>query len=103
MKNLNGSPKNRVKIASDFFHDARLSFDAKGMLSYLLMHEKDDLTALDLMDRSTNGRDSTRRIFKELIKCGYLLREPLRNSDGQFLGLRNYIYPNGRECVDGID
>ncbi|MDF1684989.1 MAG: hypothetical protein P1U36_10100 [Legionellaceae bacterium] len=103
MINLNGDEKNRVKIPSNFFYDERLSFAAKGMLSYLLTQEKDDLNALDLMDRSTNGRDSTRTILKELVKLGYLLREPIRDSDGKISGLRNYIFPDGRKCVDEVD
>lgn len=59
MKNLNGSTRNKVKISSGFLDDPRLSWDAKGMLSYLLANKKVDFDVSDLLKRSTNGRDST--------------------------------------------
>lgn len=96
MKILNGNPSNRTKIQADFLNDSRLSFDAKGLLSYLLANKSDDFNADDLVNASKNRRDSTRRIIRELIRSGYIQREQLKNSEGKFCGIRHYIYPNGR-------
>ncbi len=87
-------------MPSGFLDDPRLSWDAKGMLSYLLANKKADFDVSDLLKRSTNGRDSTLRRVNELIKHGYILRERLRNADGQYCGLKHFIYPHGRKPID---
>jgi predicted transcriptional regulator len=98
MKILNGNPSNRTKIQADFLYDNRLSFEAKGLLSYLLANKSDDFNAVDLVNASKNRRDSTRRIIRELIRLGYIQREQLKNSEGKFYGVKHYIYPNGRNA-----
>ncbi len=102
MKKLNGNPSNRAKIQADFLNDSRLSFDAKGLLSYLLVNNSDDFNTDDLINASTNRRDSTLRIIRELIRFGYIQREKLKNSEGQFCGVRHYIYPNGRNVANEL-
>ncbi len=98
MKIRNGNQLNRTKIQSDFLEDPRLSFAAKGILSYLLANKLDDFNTLDLYKASKNGRDATRNSINELIRYGYIQRERLKNSEGQFCGIKHYIYPYAREC-----
>lgn len=100
MKDLNGDPKKRVKIHSDFLHDSKLNFQAKGLLSYLLANKQDDLKTDDLVKRSKDGRDAIRTIIRELISHGYLLPEKLRNSEGQYCEIRYHIYSSGRKLYE---
>jgi hypothetical protein len=100
MKILNGNPKNRVQLITDCLEDNRLSFGAKGIMCYLLANKLEHIDVANLVTRSKNGRDATRNIIRELIKHGYVFRETVKNSDGQFCGMQDYIYPSGRNLSD---
>lgn len=63
--------------------DDRLSFEARGLLAYILV--KPDYWRVRITDlrRSGNiGRDKAYRILNELIAFGYVIREMERNEDG---------------------
>lgn len=62
--------------------DARLSFQARGMLIYLLSKPDDwKVKEGDLMREGECGRDRIRKIIEELIEYGYLKREQSRTTD----------------------
>lgn len=65
--------------------DVRLSWEAKGLHSYL-MSKPDDWTVnvRHLIKQSRNGRDATYRIVNELILAGYIERNQEQNEDGTF-------------------
>lgn len=66
-------------------NDANLSWEARGMLAYLL--DKPDswqVRFVDLIRQSPAGRDQTRRILHELQDAGYIVRHQVRNEDGTF-------------------
>lgn len=76
-------------MGNHHFRDHRMSWQAKGLLSYLL-HLPDDwkVTIDDLRKRSKNGRTSTESIVKELIKLKYIKkhsRKQLKGYHGKFL------------------
>ena len=100
IKVLNGNPLNRVKIPLDFLENSQLSFQAKGMLGFLLANKEDDINVFDLVTKSKNGRDATRNTLNELIAHGYIYAVKLRNSAGQYYGIQYHIYPNGRKISD---
>lgn len=66
-------------------NDANLSWEARGMLAYLL--DKPDswqVRFVDLIRQSPAGRDQTRRILHELEDAGYIMRQQVRNEDGTY-------------------
>jgi len=82
--------ENFVVLDKGFLNDQNLSWQAKGLLAYMLSLPNDwEFNMKDLQNRSTNGRDSTYKIMKELIEAGYVTRIEKRNS-GKF-GKVEYI------------
>ena len=67
------------------FNDKRLSWEARGMIGYLLS-KPDDWTIRfsDLEKQSEAGGHKVRRILKELEANGYLERQRLKREDGTF-------------------
>lgn len=61
------------------FEDATLSFKAKGVLGYLLTRKENWVVQVsDLINRSTDGRDSVYAALKELRARGYARLETVR-------------------------
>lgn len=64
--------------------DSRLSWEARGMVGYLLMKPDDwEITIPDLVREGKCGRDKTYRIVGELVQLGYLERVDVRDG-GKF-------------------
>lgn len=68
-----------------FLQDKNLSWQAKGLLTYLLFNN-DKITIENLKNKSKNGRDSTNTIMKELIKNGYIQKKIKQKEKGMFVG-----------------
>lgn len=73
-----------VMIDNRIFTDERISWEAKGLLGYLISRP-DDWTVMvgDLVNRSTNGRDAVYNMIRELRIYGYVTREDERNEKGK--------------------
>jgi len=81
---------NYVVLDKGFLHEKTLSWQAKGLLAYMLSLPNDwEFNMNDLKNRSKNGRDATYRIMKELIEAGYVTR--VENRDGGKFGKVEYI------------
>lgn len=75
-----------VMIDKRFFEDERLSWKAKGLLGYLLSRPDNwKVKIYDLINRSTDGRDSVYSGLKELEKFGYLENSPIRDEKGKIV------------------
>lgn len=75
-------------------NDMNLSWQAKGMLAYLLS-KPDDWTVIiaDLEKRATNGRDAVKSIMKELEQKGYIERRRIRDpKTGRFSHMETIVY-----------
>jgi hypothetical protein len=74
--------------------DTRLSWRAKGLLSYLLSLPNDwTVRVPELVSRSTDGRDAVYAGLKELREFGYIVYHPVaRNENGQLSSARYDIY-----------
>lgn len=74
--------------------DERLSWKAKGLLVYLLSKPDDWKTYLaQLVNSSTDGMDSVRSGFNELIASGYIIRgERVRNERGNLKEYEYFVY-----------
>lgn len=61
-------------IPNDALQDKKLSWQAKGLLGYLLSLPSDWVVYVSELDKNaTNGRESSRGAFKELQDAGYIL------------------------------
>ncbi len=76
--------KNYTVVNNHICKDNRLSYKAKGIWLYAFSRP-DDWTFIieDLINQSTDGRDSVRTGLKELENAGYLTRSRLRDEKGQ--------------------
>lgn len=79
--------------------DEKLSWKAKGLLTYLL-HLPDDWQVYlsDLKNRSTDGRDSTASAIKELVENGYIQRSQVKEK-GKFSGYNYTVYEQPRRVI----
>jgi len=89
---------NYVVLDKGFLNDKRLSWQAKGLLAYMLSMPNDWVFRIDdLKNRSTNGRDSTKSIIKELQEYGYIIKEQKRQqgkfSNNQYIVLERPTSP----------
>lgn len=66
----------------DTAQDSRLSFEARGLLAYLLSKPGDwVITRADLMREGNCGRDRVVKLLKELVQHGYAKRKGQRRTD----------------------
>ena len=76
---------NFTMISNVGLKDDRLSFKAKGLLSYMLSLPDDWIFyESEIVNHATDGKQSVRTGMKELEKFGYLVKEQKRNSKGKF-------------------
>jgi len=74
-----------VILDKDFLNNNNLTWQAKGLLAYLLsLPDNWQINVNDLKNRSKNGREATNSIIKELIKNGYIEREQTKDAKGKF-------------------
>lgn len=66
-----------------YWNDKKLSWKAKGILSFLL-HCNKDATTKDIISISKDKATSVYSGIAELEKTGYLIRHPVRNDLGRF-------------------
>lgn len=55
-----------------YLFDFSLSWKAKGLMAYLMDCDGQDITLRGLSKAAKDGRESTRRAFKELVLAGYV-------------------------------
>lgn len=85
-------------ILRSTIQDASLSFEARGLLLYLLSKPKDWIvTIADLEREGGCGKNRIRRILKELEQCGYIERKRLRGDDGRITTTVTYVYEEPRK------
>ena len=78
---------NFTTVQNDYLNDAKLSWKAKGIITYVMSLPPDwQLNLSDLKKRSRDGRDATATGLRELISNGYCRRCKVRNEDGTFDG-----------------
>ncbi|MCD7854150.1 MAG: helix-turn-helix domain-containing protein [Clostridiales bacterium] len=101
-KNKGNGTVVRVKKDSNFtamsnFHlwDKRLSFKAKGLLSFMLsVSDSWKFTIKGLASMAKDGTDSVASAVKELEATGYVVRSRSRNEKGQMGEVEYTIYEN---------
>lgn len=79
-----------TQIPNTWIRDKRLSYKAKGLLTYILSHAAGyELTVEQIIEDSADGESAVRTGINELEKCGYLVRQ--RRRSGNRLGGYDYI------------
>lgn len=74
-----------LAISRALTQDRRLSFEARGVLAYLLSKPSDWIVRIqDLQKEGNCGRDRIYRILKELKEAGYLHRDQEHQLNGTF-------------------
>lgn len=72
-------------VSNEPFNDKRLSWEARGMMGYLLSKPNDWTVQMsDLENQTEAGIYKVRAIFKELEEAGYVKRTKYRNEKGLF-------------------
>jgi DNA-binding Lrp family transcriptional regulator len=93
-----------VMLNKGLLNDERLSWKAKGILSYLLSLPDDwQIYELEVQKHSVDGIDSLKTGIKELIKNGYIKREQIRNDKGHFIGYEYQVYEVSTESGKSND
>jgi len=76
--------KRFVVMAVEIVEDPRLSWRAKGVMTYLLSRpDAWEVRVVDLVKRSTEGRDAVYKVVAELLEFGHLRRVEVRDG-GRF-------------------
>lgn len=84
---------NFAVIPNHVADDARLSFEARGVLVYLLAKPHDwQVRVPDIQRAGGIGRDKVQRILNELIVAGYIMREQDRRPDGTMGPIEYVVY-----------
>lgn len=69
-----------------------MSLAAKGLLSLLLSFPDGwEICMVDIISRSKNGRESTRKALRELIEKKYVIRTYKRDKNGRITGSRYIV------------
>lgn len=80
-------------MSNHHLHNKKLSFKAKGLLSFMLSLPEDwNYTERGLSRFAKDGRDSIRAALLELEAEGYLIRWQSRNEDGTLAEMEYTIY-----------
>lgn len=80
------------RVPKALLDDSRISWKAKGVISYLLGKRSDwKVRITDIVNRSTDGRDAVRSAIEELKEAGYAKSECVKSDNGQFDEWRLHI------------
>lgn len=91
--NKRESEKPFVMIERSIFENTELSWRAKGLLGYLLSRPDDwSVCVADLINRSTDGRDSCYAALKELGDAGYIAKSARPKLAGRFGGFEYVVF-----------
>ena len=88
-------------VMSNFhFKEKKMSLKAKGLLSLMLsLPDTWNYSVSGLVTLSKDGKDSVMSALAELEKFGYLTRERVVNSKGQFAGVEYNIYEEPQKTI----
>lgn len=85
-----------AQVPNQLLEDERLSWKAKGLMSFLLSKSEDwDVYQAQLEEVGPDGESATRSGLRELREHGYLERNRLKDNEGKFAGYEYIISPFG--------
>ncbi|MGS0763116.1 DnaD domain protein [Syntrophomonas curvata] len=87
-----------LQISRDIINDSRLSWKAKGLLTYLLdQSDSWQFYESEICSHGTDGRTSVATGLQELEKYGYLTRDWIRDDHGRYIGRVWEVYEEPAE------
>ena len=90
-----------TQIHNAWVRDSKLSYKAKGLLTYLLSHEIGyTITINQIIRESNDGRQAVRSALEELIEAGYLETKRTTDQRGYNAGLAYFIKDPGKPKSD---
>ena len=90
-----------TQIHNAWVRDSKLSYKAKGLLTYLLSHEVGyTITIGQIIRESNDGRQAVRSALEELIETGYLETKRTTDQRGYNAGLAYFIKDPGKPKSD---
>jgi hypothetical protein len=90
-----------AQLGNAMIRDNRLSFEARGVLAYILSFPTNWQFGQDWLCKKTGlGRDRSYRIVKELCTYGYCLRQQPRREDGTH-GPYEYVFTDEPGAIEG--
>ena len=93
MSNLIKKIDKHASIKTRILEESLLSYRAKGIYSYLVSRPENwEYNMTNVINTSTDGRESVQKGIKELEKIGLLKRVKAQNSEGKFIGWDWEIY-----------
>lgn len=96
-----GRPRRFTVVDNTTIEDSRLTWEARGMLIYLLSKPDDWSTNREhLAGQAPNGLTVVRRVLAELETCGYLVRHRTRGEDGR-IQWEATIYESPAQTIGG--
>lgn len=82
---LKDKTSNFTIIYNNCLQDNTISWQAKGLFSYLMTLPNDwEIHKTELVSHSSNGRDATLKAFDELIEKGYITVDEIKGEGGKF-------------------
>jgi len=82
-----------TRIDNRALTDSRLSFEARGILAYLLAKPDDCEVCLKAIEREApDGREAIRSAFRELEEFGYIIRAWRQAPDGKMRGWKSLVF-----------
>lgn len=100
---VNKTTGNYYMAHKGYVEDERLSFKAKGIMSYLF--SKPDnwvIYQTEVANSSKDGKSGVRTAFNELLELGYLTREMSRKENGDFDGYDYTLHEQPVETVGEV-
>jgi len=93
--------KNFTTFSNSVLQNENLSWEARGMLCYLIsLPENWETHVTELSNRSPAGYAKNKRILAELEASGHILRSQKRGEDGRFLDWIFDIYDEPQAVTD---
>ena len=90
-------------VCNKIFNNPKLSWRAKGLLSYLLSKPENwSVYVNNISKDSSDGITSTSSGMNELIKEGYISKQQTRSEDGKFNGYIYRVYENPGKAKDEL-
>lgn len=84
--------ENFTVVNNDYLQDKRLSWKAKGIITYVMSLPADwKININDLVNRSEDGRNSLTTGINELVEFGYCRKQRVKGDGGRFVGYRYEI------------
>lgn len=78
---------NFSQILNDTLRDKKLSFNARGLLGFMLTYPNDwDFSIKFLIEETAQKPATVKSAMKELEECGYVMKSKVKNGTGRFVG-----------------